>query len=68
FHHGQEQGLSDQLVKAFNEQVVAGVVGKVTAETLQEAGVSRMVKPDRERMGAMIMAMDRFFKEKSTYI
>lgn len=66
FHYGYEQGLSDQLVKAFNKHVIAGVVGKVTEETLQKVGVSRMIKPERERMGAMIMAMDRYFKDKPT--
>lgn len=68
FHYGREKGLYEQLVKAFNEQVIVGAVGKVTAETLKEAGVIRMVKPERERMGALIIALDRYFSENTTCI
>ena len=45
------------LLRALNERVLALSVGSVTSEALSERGVTRIIAPERERMGAMIMAL-----------
>jgi len=42
--------------------VLAAAVGKVTAEALREEGVERLLAPDLERMGAMIVELARFYE------
>lgn len=62
FNYAVEQEMLQPLQDALNEDVLAVAVGKVTADALKEAGITRVVKPERERMGAMIMAMDNYFR------
>jgi uroporphyrinogen-III synthase len=45
------------LALAFDEQVLAVAVGPVTAATLRDHGVSRVVEPSRARLGSMIHAL-----------
>ncbi|MDQ0206111.1 uroporphyrinogen-III synthase [Alkalicoccobacillus murimartini] len=52
-----------QLLNLFEKQVVAVSVGKVTSEELSSQGVQRIVSPEIERMGAMIMELAHFVKE-----
>ncbi|WP_044748411.1 uroporphyrinogen-III synthase [Bacillus alveayuensis] len=50
------------LQRAFHDGVIAVAVGKVTAEALNEEGIERVVVPELERMGAMIIELSRYFK------
>ncbi len=43
--------------EAFEKQVLAAAVGKVTAEAIRDEGVKRVLAPDIERMGAMIIEL-----------
>ncbi|WP_027410304.1 uroporphyrinogen-III synthase [Anoxybacteroides tepidamans] len=52
----------EQLRRAFSEQVVACAVGKVTAEALREEGIERVISPELERMGAMIVTLAKYFE------
>ncbi|MBA2872395.1 uroporphyrinogen-III synthase [Anoxybacillus calidus] len=52
------------LQRAFCDHVVAVAVGKVTAEALYEEGVQRVIAPQLERMGAMIIELSNFYKKK----
>jgi uroporphyrinogen-III synthase len=54
-------GILNEVRAAFGERVLAVAVGKVTAEALHEEGVSRVLFPEEERMGSMVVAMSRFF-------
>jgi uroporphyrinogen-III synthase len=64
FSFVKEQKNLELLLRAFSEQVVACAVGKVTAEALQEEGVERVVSPELERMGAMIVTLSKYFEHK----
>ncbi|MCM2674537.1 uroporphyrinogen-III synthase [Alkalicoccobacillus plakortidis] len=57
-HHKKEN-----LLKLFENNVVAVSVGKVTSEELSNQGVKRIVAPQIERMGAMIMELGNYMKE-----
>ncbi|GFN32755.1 uroporphyrinogen-III synthase [Paenibacillus xylaniclasticus] len=54
-------GLLTQVLDAFAGPVLAAAVGKVTAEALYEEGVERVLYPEEERMGSMIVALSRFY-------
>jgi uroporphyrinogen-III synthase len=64
FQEAERRGLSAQLTKVFNQHTVAGSVGKVTTGTLNEHGVTCVVAPEHERMGALVVAVDEYFKVK----
>ncbi|GGJ58516.1 uroporphyrinogen-III synthase [Anoxybacillus voinovskiensis] len=61
FSFAKEKQAVEPLCRAFNEHVVACAVGKVTAEALSEEGVTRIVAPELERMGAMIVTLAKYF-------
>ncbi|MFC5647814.1 uroporphyrinogen-III synthase [Paenibacillus solisilvae] len=56
-------GKLDAVRDAFGSSVLAVAVGKVTAEAVQEEGVQRVLFPEEERMGSMVIAMSKFFGE-----
>ncbi|OLN23469.1 uroporphyrinogen-III synthase [Domibacillus antri] len=62
FQEASKRHLAAELASAFNEKAVAGSVGKVTTGTLNEHGVTRIVAPEHERMGALVVAVDEYFK------
>ncbi|WP_185975606.1 uroporphyrinogen-III synthase [Tessaracoccus rhinocerotis] len=53
--HRRNRGTA--LVRSLNERVVVATVGPVTAAPLEEAGVHRVLVPERHRMGAMILQL-----------
>lgn len=57
FDFARQQGQQEALVEAFSGPVLAVAVGKITAEALHAEGVERVVTPEQERMGAMIIAL-----------
>jgi uroporphyrinogen-III synthase len=65
FNFAREKGIFNSIMNCFKENVVAVAVGKVTAEALKEEGVERIVSPEIERMGAMIIELSRFFENQS---
>ncbi|MCP3738167.1 uroporphyrinogen-III synthase [Rossellomorea sp. BNER] len=65
FDFARETHYSPSIIEMFNEKVVAAAVGKITAEALSEEGVKTVLQPEKQRMGAMIMKLSQFFKEKS---
>jgi len=62
FDYARATNQYPQLIKSFSEQVLAVAVGRVTADALQEAGVARVLSPDNERMGAMIIELARYYE------
>ena len=46
-----------RLIVALDRDVLAVAVGPVTAEALQRHGVSRVVQPERARLGSMVHAL-----------
>ncbi|RAK18926.1 uroporphyrinogen-III synthase [Anoxybacillus vitaminiphilus] len=64
FEFAKEYKDVASLQRAFGHHVVAVAVGKVTAESLYEEGVERVIAPQLERMGAMIIELSNFFKKE----
>ncbi len=56
-------GNLQEVKQAFAEDVVAVAVGKVTKEALHEEGIVRVIAPDHERMGAMIVELAKYFEK-----
>ncbi|WP_138752058.1 uroporphyrinogen-III synthase [Paenibacillus sinopodophylli] len=63
FRHAAQSGTKEQLLEIFENHVVAAAVGKVTAEALSEYGVKRIVVPEIERMGALIIEIVRYYEQ-----
>ncbi|OXM85291.1 uroporphyrinogen-III synthase [Paenibacillus rigui] len=60
--YARKQGLAEALLSAFQHKVVAVAVGKVTAEALRDEGVERVVTPEEERMGSMIVTLAQYYE------
>ena len=56
-------GRLEEVLRSLEEQVLAVAVGKVTAESLREEGVTRVLYPEEERMGSMVVSMSRYFDQ-----
>jgi uroporphyrinogen-III synthase len=63
FHFAREQHCVNELLKTFEGKTVAVAVGKVTAEALEEEGVERLVVPEKERMGAMVIELGKYYEQ-----
>jgi uroporphyrinogen-III synthase len=61
FAYAAENGVLSQLLEAFEGPTVAVAVGKFTAEVIREAGVQRVIFPEEERMGSMILALSDYY-------
>ncbi|WP_462413391.1 uroporphyrinogen-III synthase [Neobacillus sp. Marseille-QA0830] len=61
FDYAREQEIHSTIVECFQKQCLAAAVGKVTAEALREEGIDRLLVPELERMGAMIIELSRYF-------
>ncbi|WP_274654425.1 uroporphyrinogen-III synthase [Paenibacillus humicola] len=57
-------GKLEAVRQAFEGPVLAVAVGKVTAETLHEEGLRRVLYPEEERLGSMVVAMSRYFDSR----
>ncbi|WP_435621649.1 uroporphyrinogen-III synthase [Anoxybacillus eryuanensis] len=64
FSFVNERGYIREIKRAFDEDVVAVAVGKVTKEALHEEGVARVIAPAHERMGAMIVELAQYFDKQ----
>lgn len=56
-------GSADALRAAFAGGVQAVSVGHMTSAALYDAGVTRLVQPEHERMGAMITALAQHYQQ-----
>jgi uroporphyrinogen-III synthase len=61
FDFARENEILNNLLNCFQENVAAVAVGKVTAEALKEEGVERVIAPELERMGAMIVELSNYY-------
>jgi uroporphyrinogen-III synthase len=64
FIFAKENDCIQELLTAFNEKTLAVAVGKVTAEALREEGVERIIAPELERMGAMVIELARYYENE----
>ncbi|RCW65858.1 uroporphyrinogen-III synthase [Saliterribacillus persicus] len=56
---------NSEITAACNEKVLAVAVGKVTAQELKNNGIKRVVEPDNQKMGAMIVALNNYYNTVS---
>jgi len=61
FDYARQHGYVEQVKKAFEQKTLAVAVGKITAEALEEEGVERILAPQNERMGAMIIELANYY-------
>lgn len=54
-------GQTSTVLNAFEQHVMAVAVGKVTAEALYDTGVHRVLVPEDERMGSMMVHLAKFY-------
>ena len=55
-------GQAETLRDTFTNNVQAVSVGHMTSAALREAGVTNIVQPEHERMGAMIVALAEYYR------
>ncbi|WP_159882831.1 uroporphyrinogen-III synthase [Paenibacillus puerhi] len=63
--YAKERGIANLVIKAFEGNTIAVAVGKVTAEALREEGVNRVVAPEEERMGSMIVSLAKYYEQEA---
>ncbi|TXK76958.1 uroporphyrinogen-III synthase [Paenibacillus sp. N3.4] len=66
FDYARRTGEVERILQAFSNRARAVAIGKVTAEALRKEGVARMVVPETERMGAMIIELVKHYEELSS--
>lgn len=62
FAYAAEVGVGAELLAAFAGPTVAVAVGKFTADVVREAGVQRVIYPEEERMGSMILTLAEHYE------
>lgn len=65
FDFANRKGTADQLRQSFESKVLAVAVGRITAEALRKEGLNRILAPESERMGAMIVELGHYFTSRS---
>lgn len=65
FEYAKEKGFIDEMINIFNHHALAVAVGKITAEGIREEGIERLIAPEFERMGAMIIELARYYDEEA---
>ncbi|MCQ4088076.1 uroporphyrinogen-III synthase [Saccharibacillus sp. JS10] len=63
--HAAERGLEEGLRASFENEVVAVAVGKVTAQSIREEGIERVIAPQEERMGSMMVELAKYYAAES---
>ncbi|WP_454191027.1 uroporphyrinogen-III synthase [Paenibacillus sp. Marseille-Q7038] len=62
FDYAREHGREEEVKSVFEQDVLAAAVGKVTAEALRDKGISRIIVPEKERMGALIVEIAHYYE------
>lgn len=62
FDYAKENNIHTDIVDSFKDKVLAVAVGKVTAAALKEEGIERILMPDNERMGAMVIELAKYYQ------
>lgn len=62
FEYARQVGQEEKVKTAFEQKVLAAAVGKVTFEALRAEGIHRIIVPEKERMGSMIVELAQYFE------
>lgn len=65
FEGSRRSNAESFLQKAFNEKVIALSVGSMTSAELRKNGITRIIAPEHERMGAMVMELVKYYQQVS---
>ncbi|NMM54037.1 uroporphyrinogen-III synthase [Paenibacillus aquistagni] len=65
FEYAKEEGLDHALREVFQNRTLAAAVGRVTAAALLDEGVERILVPEEERMGALIVTLARWYDQQA---
>ncbi len=66
FDFAREKGYINEILHIFNNKATAVAVGKITAEAIREEGIEKLVAPEIERMGAMVIELARYYDEQAS--
>lgn len=66
FDYAREHGREEEVKSVFEQDVLAAAVGKVTAEALRDRGISRIIVPEIERMGALIVEISHYYEAQQS--
>ncbi|MFB3160050.1 uroporphyrinogen-III synthase [Neobacillus sp. 179-J 1A1 HS] len=64
FDFAREKDCVAGLLTSFKWNTLAVAVGKVTEEALREERVENVLVPEHERMGAMIIELSRYYRDR----
>ncbi|MGQ8872126.1 uroporphyrinogen-III synthase [Paenibacillus sp. TSA_86.1] len=64
FDYAREHGREEEVKSVFEQDVLAAAIGKVTAEALRDKGISRIIVPEIERMGALIVEIANYYESQ----
>ncbi len=62
FDYAREHNIDHEIGDCFKNNVLAVAIGKVTFEALREEEIERVLVPENERMGAMIIALAKYYQ------
>jgi uroporphyrinogen-III synthase len=68
FDYARKEGYLNTLVTSFHTNTVAVAVGRVTAEALREEGIEKIIIPEVERMGAMVIKLSHYYRNKEEIV
>jgi uroporphyrinogen-III synthase len=68
FEGARRQKAENFLQRAFNEKVIALSVGSMTTAELKRQDITRIIAPEHERMGAMIMELAKYYQKENEAI
>jgi uroporphyrinogen-III synthase len=63
FEGAKKQRAESFLQRALNEEVIALSVGSMTTAELRRNGITRIIAPEHERMGAMVMELSKYYQQ-----
>jgi uroporphyrinogen-III synthase len=62
FEGARRLGAESFLQKAFDKKVIALSVGSMTTSELKKHGITRIIAPEHERMGAMVVELAKHYQ------
>jgi uroporphyrinogen-III synthase len=62
FDYAREHHIEQEIADCFKNNILAVAIGKVTLEALKEEEIERVLVPENERMGAMIIALAKYYQ------
>jgi uroporphyrinogen-III synthase len=62
YQFAESHGIYREINESFCHRVLAVAVGRITAEALKKEGAKRVLMPENERMGAMIVELSHYYQ------